>query len=199
MAMGGWSSPKRATMSGSERLVYVAAACPRPGERLLDHARRLPRWLRMTGDGRMTITPRAAVRRFHSDLAGRLALDAASWLLPSTAAIVEARAVAPAWLVKPTTYVRCTRDRVLDGSRVRRAAGDVLRQQLAQGRADGFDVTLPTGHSPFASAPRLRCRPARRPPTSRRLPETVMTPTWFRGHGTSWGNRAPPIGSPLRR
>lgn len=136
-----------------KRLVYLAAACPRPGERGIDHAGHLARAVRLTGDGRMTLAPRAAVRRLYGDLAPAEARARAAALRPSTAGILDARSIAPAWLDTPTTYVICGRDRALDRRRVRACADDVMVHQLGLGRADGYSVWLDTGHSPFYSAP----------------------------------------------
>ncbi|MEL7157538.1 MAG: alpha/beta hydrolase [Actinomycetota bacterium] len=136
------------------RLVYLAAACPRPGERAMDQAGRLRRSIRMTGDGRMLLSARTAAHRLYGDLGRSRARHRAESLLPSTAAIFQARSIDPAWRSKPTTYVVCGRDRALDRAMCRRRADEVMVNQLAHGRGDGFAVTLPTGHAPFYSAPR---------------------------------------------
>ena len=136
------------------RLVYLAAACPRPGERAIDQVPRLRRSIRLTGDGRMMLSARTAARYLYADLGRGWARRRAADLLPSTAAIFQARSIDPAWRSKPTTYVACGRDRALDRRHCRLRAGEVMVNQLAHGRADGFAVTLPTGHAPFYSAPR---------------------------------------------
>lgn len=140
------------------RLVYLAAFCPLPGQRVIDQAVGSPAGpfaIRRTGDGRMKIASRLAARRFYGDLDRRVAARVAARLLPSTEAIHHARSDNPAWLVKPTTYVLCRRDRVLDQHRSRLVAEQVVRTQIAQGWADHHVVTLGTDHCPFYSAPGL--------------------------------------------
>lgn len=141
-----------------KRLVYLAAFCPRPGERVIDQVMGSPAQpftIRQTGDGRMTVTRKKAVRRLYGDLDRARAASLAERLLPSTAAIHHARSANPAWLVKPTTYVIGRRDRVLDRRRSRLMAEQIVRTQLARGRADDHVITLETGHCPFYSAPDL--------------------------------------------
>ena len=140
------------------RLVYLAAFCPLPGQRVIDQSIAPPAEpfaVRQSGDGRMTVTRRLAARRFYGDLDRATASRLASRLLPSTAAIHHARSDNPAWMTKPTTYVLCKRDRVLDRHRSRRVAEQVVRTQLAWGWADDHVITLGTGHCPFYSAPEL--------------------------------------------
>lgn len=139
-------------------LVYLAAFCPTPGQRVIDQAAGPPVGpfaVRQTGDGRMTVQPRLAARRFYGDLDPGAAAIRASRLLPSTAAIHRARSANPAWLAKATTYVLCRRDRVLSRRRSRLMALQVVRTQLARGRTGNHAVTLGTGHCPFYSAPGL--------------------------------------------
>ena len=142
------------------RLVYLAAFCPRPGERAVDQVARWPLapaapLIRLTGDGRMTIGPRAAARRLYRDLGAGPAVDLAGRLLPSTASIWRAPAVNPAWQIKPTTYVVCTRDRMIDGRQAQRTAGHVVRSQPVRGRSTNHALALASDHAPFYSAPNL--------------------------------------------
>ncbi len=135
------------------RLVYLAAACPRPGEAALDHCPRLRTVIRPTGDGRTTLAPRPALKRFYGDLNPRWAQTWAARLRPSTARILEARVAEPAWLTTPTTYVRCEGDRILTSRRSRAVAAQVMIHQLGRGSADGYNVRLQCGHSPFYADP----------------------------------------------
>lgn len=140
------------------RLVYLAAFCPEPGERVVDqavgglHGRPA---LRSTGDGRMVLQHRPAARRLYGDLHSGTAASLAAQLLPSTAAIHWAQSRNPAWLTKPTTYIACGQDRVLNRRRSEIVAQRVVRNQLAHGRSDSHAVTIATGHCPFYSAPGL--------------------------------------------
>lgn len=135
------------------RLVYLAAACPQPGERAIDQAGRLRHLIRFTSDGRMMLSPKTAARCLYGDLGRRFATRRAGGLLPSTAAIFQARAVKPAWMDKPTTLVGCGRDKAINRRFSQRRANEVLQHQLAQGRSASHAVDLPTGHAPFFSAP----------------------------------------------
>jgi pimeloyl-ACP methyl ester carboxylesterase len=139
------------------RLVYLAAACPEPGVRLLDPAigarRQFRSAIRHTGDGRMIVAPRAAARLLYGDLEPELAARKAMMMLPSTASIVRARSTNPAWLRKPATYVVCRRDRVISFRRAHRTANLVVRSQIGLGEPFNPAVTLDTSHCPFFSAP----------------------------------------------
>jgi pimeloyl-ACP methyl ester carboxylesterase len=141
------------------RLVYLAAACPQPGERLLDPAlgsrRRFRSAIRRTADGRIIVAPQRAARLLYGDLRPEVAASKAMMLLPSTASIVRARATNPAWLNKPATYVVCQRDRVISVRKARKTANLVVRSQIAIGRTVNPAVTLDTSHCPFFSAPEL--------------------------------------------
>ena len=139
-----------------ERLVYLAAYCPSPGERVIDQVLGPPLGLfavQHTGDGRMRVRPRLAARRLYGDLHRPAAKARAAGLLPSTATIHRSPATSPAWLRKRTTYVRCSRDRALDATCTERAAHDVIRAQLARGRSENLSLILDTSHCPFYSAP----------------------------------------------
>ena len=148
------------------RLVYLAACCPEPGERMIDMTTTGPpalpslpsrssRAVRVTGDGRTMVRSRYAARTFYGDLAPDMAAEKAAMLRPSTAAIFQARANNPAWINKPSTYVVCGRDRALSVRRERQMAYRIVRRQLAHGRMANHAITLDTGHSPFYSAPHL--------------------------------------------
>ncbi|MCP3989104.1 MAG: alpha/beta hydrolase [Actinomycetia bacterium] len=142
------------------RLVYLAAYCPRPGERVVDQSAGIVSPLavpavRQTGDGRMMIRARPAARRLYGDLRGPVASRKAAQLLPSTAAIYRAPATNPAWRSTPTTYVVCRRDRALNSRRSRDTAHRIVRSQLALGLNSSRAVSINTGHSPFYSAPNL--------------------------------------------
>jgi len=141
-------------------LVYLAAFCPRPGERMVDQGgglgrSRVPRLVRPTGDGRTRIKDRAAVHRLYGDLGRSVAEGKAAQLLPSTAAIWWVPSTNPAWLHKPTVYVAARRDRIMSAGRSRQQARDLLRSQLSGGRGSNRAITINTGHSPFYSAPDL--------------------------------------------
>jgi pimeloyl-ACP methyl ester carboxylesterase len=135
------------------RLVYLAAFCPWPGERVIDLA---PRWWRaVQADGRSMVSARQAIRRMYGDLAPDRAAENAASLRPSSASIFRARSTQPAWLSKPATYVVCSQDHALGVGRARTMARRMVRSQLARGRAGNHVVTIDAGHSPFYSVPAL--------------------------------------------
>jgi pimeloyl-ACP methyl ester carboxylesterase len=142
------------------RLVYLAAYCPRPGERVVDQVRRpghalMAPLVHHTGDGRMVISARSAARKLYGDLQAPVAASRAAQLLPSTAAIYRTPVVHPAWLEKPSTYIIGRRDRALDARRSRAMAQLLVRARNWGGRAPATALTLDTGHCPFYSAPKL--------------------------------------------
>jgi len=141
---------------GVSKLVYVGALCPLPGETVsqlgLSAGFTNRRW--STGnDGWVTLKqPRMANRMF----AGMLEAEArqqAACLVASSPSIFTARASRAAWKAKKTTYVVCSRDRIINPQKQRKMANRVLRHQVAGRRGDIITATINEGHCPFFTVP----------------------------------------------
>lgn len=140
------------------RLVYLSAYCPTPGQRIADLLSTLGPWggappIRNSGDGRMWFSRRAAPRKLYGDLPSEIAQRLAERLLPSSAAIHDARATAPAWRNTATTFVHGGGDRVMAARRALLGAQRVLQSHLAAGRRETATLTLAGGHCLFYSHP----------------------------------------------
>lgn len=139
------------------QLVFLAAFCPEPGERVLDLAGwtlgPAPYSRRRTVSGLTIVGPRAGAWVLYSDLARRERARRSAELVPSSAAVLRARARSSSWLTTPATYVVCRRDRALGVQRQRHMAYRVIRAQLANNWVGDHAVTLRTGHCAFYSEP----------------------------------------------
>ncbi len=136
-----------------ERLVYLAAYCPRPGQSVLDLTGGREPAVSHQADGRMTARPARAARLLYNDLDPDRAASKEALLRPSTAAIHRTPAINPAWETKEATFVAGRADRVIGRRRAHRMGNRLVRNQIARGRAATHLATLDTGHCPFFSAP----------------------------------------------
>lgn len=135
------------------RLVYLAAHCPWPGQSVADLSPRRQPVARREPDGRTSPRLDRAARFLYGSLRPDDAAARVAMLAPSTASILRAPSVAPAWLTKEATFVWCRFDRMISQRRSRRMGNDVVRNQIANGRASTHLAVLDTDHSPFYSAP----------------------------------------------
>ena len=163
----------------ADRLVFVAARMPLPGESQTELS---PRW-HVPGLGDSTAVDEAGWARvgpaarevFYADCPPGLADEAMSRLRPMRSAVPARPLDEPAWLTAPTAYVVCRRDRVVRVDRQRERAALVDEHH-----------ELDCGHSPFLAVPgdlaRLLAEQARKaasaPAPHHHADRTRRTPPW---------------------
>ena len=130
----------------ADRLVYVAARLPRPGESPREIS---DEWgtaafracISTDNNGVSTLNPSAGDLLFNRSpvWVARLAVDR---LRPMRSEIPDRSIDNPAWMSVPTTYIVCTDDLVVD-----------VAQQRSRASLVGHSIELDCDHSPFFSVP----------------------------------------------
>ena len=151
-SLGGLTAPLVAAAYPVERMVLVAAMLPEPGRSVAERARAGERQTRrglgagqtVHGDGSSEWLPDAAVEWLYPDSPPERARAAAGRLRRQHWTVTTEPSPLTAWPDVPTTYVLCTRDRVIDDAWAREAVP----------RLTGTEPVELTGdHSPFLSRP----------------------------------------------
>ncbi|MDX3384639.1 alpha/beta fold hydrolase [Streptomyces niveiscabiei] len=130
----------------ADRLVYIAARMPQPGE---SPAESTPRWndpafraaVHESPDGTVTLLP-AAREALYSGTPAPYADRAAARWRPMRSRVPRKPLDAPAWLSVPSAYVICAEDRTVRPEAQRECATHACTH-----------LELPCDHAPFYSAP----------------------------------------------
>ena len=130
----------------ADRLVYVAARLPRPGE---SPSRISEQWgspafrdcISTDATGVSTLDPKAEMLLFNRSPQW-IARTAVDRLRPMRSEIPSSSIDDPAWMTVPTTYIVCTDDLVVD-----------VTQQRLRASLVGHSLEIDCDHSPFFSAP----------------------------------------------
>ncbi|QNP68672.1 alpha/beta fold hydrolase [Streptomyces roseirectus] len=136
--------PVSAGGHGADRLVYVAARMPRPGEPPADLDWTDPAFraaLHEADDGTLTLLP-SARDALYSRTPAPLADRAAARWRPMRSRVPAAPLTDPAWLAVPSAYVVCAADRTVRPEAQRACAAHAVAR-----------LELDCDHSPFYSAP----------------------------------------------
>jgi hypothetical protein len=131
---------------GADRLIFVCARLPRPGQ---SPSALTPRWGFPEFTGGTVVLPdgwfglsAAARRLLYSGTDAAQAESAMARLRPMRSRVPDDPISEPAWLQVPSSYVVCTGDQVVRPSQQRECAAMVERS-----------IELDCDHSPFYSAP----------------------------------------------
>jgi hypothetical protein len=153
-SLGGMALPLTAELLGARRQVYLAATVPQPGLRYADYLATeegrdcviMPITKAQPGeDTRGECTWPVARDHFYSDCAEPDARWAWEQLRPRATTVFTEPATLEKWPDIPATFLVTARDRCINPEWSRRVAA----------RLGAEVVELPTGHSPFLSAPGL--------------------------------------------
>ncbi len=129
------------------RMVFLAAAVPRPGRSAMDQFRADPSMFNPAWIGKNTMEDNVALEFvFHDCPPERLdwALSTRVWFYAKRA--MEEPCPLSAWPAVPTSYIVCAEDRTITPAWQRRAAREWLGVE---------PVELPSGHCPHVSQPEL--------------------------------------------
>jgi pimeloyl-ACP methyl ester carboxylesterase len=152
-SLGGITIPVVAKRRAVQRMVFLCALLPKPGQTMDevlggDAAVLSPEFGKfiqvVNEDNSVSWDPASAVEAFYHDCPPDLAKWAASKLRRQVWATTQERSPLDAWPDVPSTYIVCSEDRTVSPEWSRRAAKEWIGADL---------IELPGGHSPFLSRP----------------------------------------------